>query len=112
MVSVLAASAERRGERVKGRNGVAECGWCARSRPIVLHDSAAARELTTASMEGLGPASLPDAERSANGNCIGEASESIGEASESIGEALESHTKNKKLRNTNRCFNNFFGTPK
>ena len=67
MVSVLAASAERRGERVKGRNGVAECGWCARSRPIVLHDSAAARELTTASMEGLGPASLPDAERSANG---------------------------------------------
>ena len=67
MVSVLAASAERRGERVKGRNGVAECGWCARSRPIVLHDSAAARELTTASMEDLGPASLPDAERSANG---------------------------------------------
>ena len=67
MVSVLAASAERRGERVKGRNGVAECGWCARSRPIVLHDSAAARALTTASTDGLGPASLPDAERSANG---------------------------------------------
>jgi hypothetical protein len=67
MVSVLAASAERRGERVKGRNGVAEGGWWARSRPIVLHDSAAARALTTASTQGLGPASLPDAERSANG---------------------------------------------
>ena len=67
MVSVLAASAERQGERVKGRNGVAEGGWCARSRPTVPHDSAAARELTTTSMEGLGPASLPDAERSANG---------------------------------------------
>jgi hypothetical protein len=67
MVSVLAASAERRGERVKGRNGVAEGGWWARSRPTVPHDSAAARELTTTSMEGLCPASLPDAERSANG---------------------------------------------
>ena len=67
MVSVLAASAERQGERVKGRNGVAEGGWCARSRPTVPHDSAAARELTTTSMEGLGPASPPDAERSANG---------------------------------------------
>ena len=67
MVSVLAASAERRGERVKGRNGVAEGGWWARSRPTVLHDSAAARALTTASTEGLGPASLHDAERSANG---------------------------------------------
>ena len=67
MVSVLAASAERRGERVKGRNGVAEGGWWARSRPTVPHDSAAARALTTASTEGLGPACLPDAERSANG---------------------------------------------
>ena len=56
MVSVLAASAERRGERVKGRNGVAEGGWCARSRPTVPHDSAAAREEATTSMEGLGPA--------------------------------------------------------
>ena len=63
MVSVLAPSAERRGERVKGRNGVAEGGWWARSRPTVPDDSAAARELITTSMEGLGPACLPDAER-------------------------------------------------
>ena len=68
MVSVLAASAERRGERVKGRNGAPEGGWWARSRPTVPHDSAAARALTTASTEGLGPACLPDAERSANAN--------------------------------------------
>ena len=67
MVSVLAASAERRGERLKGRNGAPEGGWWARSRPTVPHDSAAARALTTASTEGLGPACLPDAERSANG---------------------------------------------
>ena len=67
MVSVLAASAERQGERVKGRNGVAEGGWWARSRPTVPHDSADARAGTTASTEGLGPACLPDAERSANG---------------------------------------------
>ena len=70
MVSVLAASAERRGERVKGKNGVAEGGWWARSRPTVLHDSAAARALTTTSTEGLGPACLPDAERSANGKSV------------------------------------------
>ena len=67
MMSVLAASAERRGERLKGRNGVSEGGWCARSRPTVPHDSAAARAETTASTEGRGPASLPGAERSANG---------------------------------------------
>ena len=52
---------------MKGRNGAPEGGWWARSRPTVPHDSAAARALTTASMEGLGPACLPDAERSANG---------------------------------------------
>ena len=53
MVSVLAASAEQRGERVKGRNGAPEGEWWARSRPTVPHDSAAARALTTASTEGL-----------------------------------------------------------
>jgi hypothetical protein len=33
---VLAASAERRGERLKGRNGVAEGGRGARSRPTIV----------------------------------------------------------------------------
>ena len=67
MLSVLAASAERRGERLKGRNGVAEGGRGARSRPTMPQDSAAIRTTTTASTAGLGPASPPDAESSANG---------------------------------------------